>query len=358
MDRATAYPNEETTEIDVLNTNKFAMIGLGKLALAIIGTGPVLHGLPCTPGAGLTVQVAAGQIYLVEQTDATAYSSLGVDTHTLVKQGLLLDPVSLNCPAPTTAGQAINYLVQIGYQDADTGPVVLPFYNASNPTVPYTGPGGNGAPVATVRSAQCLVAVKAGTAAAAGSQTTPAVDAGFVAAYVVTVPTGATSVASGNIVAAANAPFLAGLLNSHHHGTAGQAPQIDLTSEVSGIIPIANLPATVRAGYYTDTGIANAYVVALAPSVSSYVNGLTVKFRAANGNAAASTLDAGAGPRPLLNNGAGALISGDLPVNGLVTATYDANLNSWLLESLVLSQIPSSSSTSAALALYQLGLVM
>ncbi len=208
MDRVTAYPLEETTELDVLNTNKFAMIGLAKLAVAVLGTGPYLHGLACTPGAGLNISVGAGQIYKTGAIDATAYSSLGTDSHMIVKQGIALDSTVLSCPAPTSAGKSINYLVQIGYADVDTGDAILPFYNASNPALPYTGPGGSGASITTVRSAQCLVQVKAGAVATTGSQATPAADAGFVAAYVVQVDYGMSVVPSANITLAASAPFL------------------------------------------------------------------------------------------------------------------------------------------------------
>ncbi len=209
MDRQIVYPSQIPLETDILSTNKDAMIGLAKLAEVVLGRVPVLIGLPCTPGTGLTVSVGAGQVYNLADIDATAYSSLAADTvHTVLKQGLLLDPVTLNCPAPGTVGQSINYLVEVAYQDIDTGAVVLPYYNSSNPAVPYSGPGNTGATNYTIRSGACTVQVKAGTAAATGTQTTPAVDAGFIDAYVVTVAYGAVSIVSGNISTVTGAPFL------------------------------------------------------------------------------------------------------------------------------------------------------
>lgn len=241
------YPGQVPLETDLLNTNKFAMLGLAKLAAALLGAGPLLYNLPCTPGTGLHVIVGAGQIYAMAAADASAYSSLAADSHQILKQGLLLDPVTLACPAPATAGQSINYLVQVGFQEADTGTATLQFFNSANPLQPYSGPNGTGSASTTVRSAQCVVSIKAGAAATTGLQVTPATDSGFIAAYVVTVANGAVSIASGNIAVAANAPFLANLTASHHGGVPGQAPKIHLDSEVQGILPLTNLPPSLAA---------------------------------------------------------------------------------------------------------------
>jgi hypothetical protein len=209
VDRIIVYPAAVPLETDILSSQKFAMMGLAKLAEVVLGNAPALIGLPCTPGTGLKVSVGAGQVYNVANIDATPYSSLAADTtHNTLKQGILLDPVVLNCPAPGTVGQSINYLVEVAYQEIDTNSVVLPFYNASNPSVPYSGPGGLGAASNTIRSGQCVVQVKAGAAATTGSQTTPAVDSGFIAAYVVTVAYGAASISGGNIAVASGAPFV------------------------------------------------------------------------------------------------------------------------------------------------------
>ncbi|HEX7642032.1 MAG TPA: phage tail protein [Burkholderiaceae bacterium] len=90
--------------------------------------------------------------------------------------------------------------------------------------------------------------------------------------------------------------------------------------------------------YEIDTGVANAYVVATTPATTAYLNGATVRFRVAHANTAASTLDAGAGPVPLLRGDGGALQKGDLPFDIVVCATYDQPTASFLLESMVYSQ--------------------
>lgn len=357
MDRTIVYPLEETTDTDLLNTNKFAMIALAKLAVAILGTGPHLHGLACTPGAGLTVSVAAGQILKTGAIDATAYSSLGADSHTILKQGLVLDATVLSCPAPTTAGKSINYLVQIGYADTDTGGTVLPFYNASNPAIPFTGPGGSGAAVSTVRAAQCLVQIKAGAAANTGSQTTPAVDSGCVAAYVVQVDYGMAAIPQVNITVASGAPFLAGLLSSHHGGGAGQAPKVDLATETTGTLPLANLPTGLTIWCGTSTGTANAQVVAVPTGMASFPTGTGIAWKVGAGltNTGALTLTVGGfgtvsvvkdgptGPIPLTG---GELVAGQV-ANGRFDGTT-LQLSSTELGTAALANASSNTGTVAA----------
>jgi hypothetical protein len=94
-----------------------------------------------------------------------------------------------------------------------------------------------------------------------------------------------------------------------------------------------------RVGDYSlDTGIVNAYVVAENPPIAAYVNGMQGTFRVAHACTGASTLNAGAGTRPLNNDVGGALQPGDLPVGTLVGWEYDGPSNTFLINSLVASQ--------------------
>lgn len=212
MDRLINYPGQIPLETDLLNTNRNTMIALGKLAGAMLGvSNNIVNGLAVVPTspAGLTVNVNAGEIYSLQNVDNTAYSSLPADTtDTVVKQGILLQPGNLSCPAPTTAGFSINYLIEATYQDNDTGSVVLPYYNASNPSQAYNGPNNSGTAQATNRQGKVVLQAKAGIAATTGTQTTPAVDAGYVALAVVTVANGQSTITSGNIVAVTSSQVL------------------------------------------------------------------------------------------------------------------------------------------------------
>jgi len=204
LDRQIIYPGQIPLETDQLFQNRATMVALGKMIGAILGTGNVVTGLsvgPNTPAA-LNVVVAPGEMYSLQNVDGTAYSSLPADTtHTCVKQGLSSDPVIVACPAPVTAGFSINYLIEVTFQEVDGSSVVLPYYNASNPTQAFSGPNNSGAAQSTLRQGKAVVQAKAGIAAATGTQVTPAVDAGFVAIAVVTVANGQTTITAGNIAA-------------------------------------------------------------------------------------------------------------------------------------------------------------
>lgn len=311
MDRATVYNGEELIETDILNGNKFAMIGLAKLAQAVLGTAPVLQGLACTPGTGLTAAIAAGQVYQMAAVDATPYSSLGADARQVLKQGILADPIALPVPAPGTAGKSINYLVQVQFQEVDTGALVLPFYNASNPAIPYSGPGGLGTSSMTIRSGKCAVQVKAGAMANTGSQVTPAADAGWIGAYSVQVDYGMTTVPAPNIAMVAGAPFLTLALPQ----AAGQA-QV----QNNGL------------RYAQDTGGANVYRAAYTPNIAVLVDGMMLEFQAATANTGASTFSPnGLAAKPIIGGAHQALQAGEIVAGGKVEVMWHAGLSSWVL---------------------------
>ena len=85
----------------------------------------------------------------------------------------------------------------------------------------------------------------------------------------------------------------------------------------------------------TDTGTADAYVVALTPTVTSYTDGLLVAFNPANPNVTNSpTLDAGAGPAamylPNIAPASSTLIPGDLS-NAIAYCIYSVARTGWVL---------------------------
>lgn len=196
MDRIKGRPLELLLQLvrenDLLRTNRFALSGLGWLARAALGDGPVLDGLACTPGEGLTVEVAPGALYQTAATDPTTYEDLPPDLRPVLKQGLMLDSAVLACPAPATPGQSIAYLVQASFAEADV----------ERPD------GGGGAAETVIRADQCLVSIKAGVAAATGSEKPPEPDAGAIGTWVVTVASDAVGVEPGDIALYAGAPFV------------------------------------------------------------------------------------------------------------------------------------------------------
>lgn len=217
MDRAIIYPGQVPLETDLLKTNQFGMVGLAKLAQAMFGTAGAAVGFTTTQTVvpSLAVLVGPGEIYSSENLEATAFSSLPQDlAHTVLKQGIALDATTLAVTPPGTPGFSINFLVQVDYQDLDSGSTVLPYYNATNPGVAYSGPANSGASQPVTRRGAVVVNLKAGTAAATGTQTTPAPDAGKFGLYVVTVANGASSVVNANISAYPGSALLTAPLTS------------------------------------------------------------------------------------------------------------------------------------------------
>jgi len=243
MDRQIVYPGAIPLDTDILNTQRNVMIAEGFLAQAMLGTGPVFNGLACTAQTvpNMTVSVGPGIVVAAETVDATAFGSLALDTaDALVKVGVNLTSNTFTLTAPSTSGDSINYLIEGAFSETDTTSVVLPYYNASNPTVAYSGPANSGAPQNTQRIQRVALQLKAGSQATTGSQTTPAVDAGYTALYVITVAYGATTVVNGNISTVAGAPFIGGgsllpgrLINVQKwsaHGTYTYVPTVGTNS--------------------------------------------------------------------------------------------------------------------------------
>jgi hypothetical protein len=150
----------------------------------------------------MSVSVAGGSLYAQNYVDLYAYGSLGTNTNALYKQAVNLTATALGpFTAPTTAGQSVNILIEAGLLESDGSPVLLPYMNAANPSVPYGGPANNGVAQPTRRTVSVPLQAKVGTPAATGSQTTPAVDTGWTPIAVVTIAHGQSSIVAGNIAA-------------------------------------------------------------------------------------------------------------------------------------------------------------
>ena len=152
------------------------------------------------------------------------------------------------------AGQSQWVLLQAGFTQTDTiapndpDNGLLNFFNSANWSKPLVGPGGNGLTVPTLRTNGVILNAVYGNPATTGSQSPPNTTSGYVGLYLILLTYGQTVVTQGEILTAgpsvgANvptnypyAPFLAGLLSSHHDGNPGQAPKINLATEVQGTL--------------------------------------------------------------------------------------------------------------------------
>jgi hypothetical protein len=103
-----------------------------------------------------------------------------------------------------------------------------------------------------------------------------------------------------------------------------------------------------------DTGIANAYVIATKPTITTLYNGVRVIFRAAHANTGACTLNVGPGAVTLVRSDGAALEAGDILGDAAYSAVYIATANKFWLVAPVPSQwsgattVPSPFANSAA----------
>lgn len=213
MDRPIFYRDEVSSEADVLVIARFAMEGLGLAMMDLVGEGTVVAGLPCTPTspASMNVVVGAGRIYQKELLDPEDYGTrlgtggIEADTdpdHSILKQGLLRDPVTFAITAPPTSGHSRVTLIQARFEEVDDAAEPASFYNTANPNAPIS------AEVSKFRRAKCVLSAKNGTSATTGTQTAPTADAGNVPVWLITVANGQTTITAPNIVQSPSAPLI------------------------------------------------------------------------------------------------------------------------------------------------------
>jgi len=211
MDRIIVYPGGIPLDTDILATNQNTMIALGYLAQMVLGANPVVDGLVCAPTVppSMAVTVSPGSIAQMSVVDVTGYGSLPANTTSpLIKMGISLASSLFSLQTPTTPGQSVAYLLEATLQEADVNLVTVPYYNAANPSQPYSGPTNSGQAQATRRVQQVQLQMKAGTPAATGSQIPPGADIGWVALNIVTINYGQTTIGSTSISVAPTSPVL------------------------------------------------------------------------------------------------------------------------------------------------------
>lgn len=208
MDRGIVYPASIPLDTDNLYPQRAAMEAIGWLMQAIWGSpnSAFVFGLGCTP-SGMNAVVGPGGIVATTVVDQNQYGSLPANTNALVKMGINQTSTSFPITAPTTSGDSINYLIQALFLEQDGSPLVLPYYNAANPSVTYAGPSNDGVSQNTRRTQTVSLETLAGTPAATGSQTTPTPTSGWTPLWVVTVAEGQSSLTQSDISVYPGAPF-------------------------------------------------------------------------------------------------------------------------------------------------------
>ncbi|MDE1009656.1 MAG: hypothetical protein OSB38_28755, partial [Paraburkholderia fungorum] len=320
MRRIETYVGQQVYEWAFSAQAQYTMTSIAKVCAALFGTGGTVNGLACTPTspATMTVQIGAGEIYQIEPLEATTCGTLPANTtNTILKQGIQLGTFTTGTFAtPGTSGQSINYLIEAQYQDSDisldptTGnsPVVLQFYNSTNPSTPWSGPNNSGSTSNTFRDGVIAYTIKPGVAAATGSQVTPSPDTGWIGLWVVTVPFGASTLTSANIAQYTGAPVL---------------PNGILQSIITG-----NLT------YGVDNGTANTYQATFPIPVTTLTDGMDVWVKIKTANTGASTFTPNPGvvsASPVVGAAHAVLQGGEFVASGRANLVWRQDITSWVL---------------------------
>lgn len=267
--RPIIYSEEQGRTFDILWGWRDAMIALSQMEQDITGSVATQFGgfvASATGPASLTINLGAGRIYQQAAVDSTSYGAIASDSDIIQQQGAAGAQQVTFTTSALSAGQSQWALVEAQFSQVDqiavgdpTGGLLL-YYNSANPAQPLQGPGNNGQIQPTTRLGTVAIKVIYGAPATTGSEVPPQPETGWAPMYLVDLTFGQTSIISNQILVAGpsvgsnvpsnypGAPFVAGLLSQHHKGIAGQAPQIDLTSEVKNVLPLSNIPASNTAG--------------------------------------------------------------------------------------------------------------
>lgn len=185
MDRLITYSGQIPLDTDILRVGRYVKIGVGNLAMQLYGANSAAWGFGVTRStSAMSLTIAPGFILSVAPVDAAAIGGNGgglpADAGTTENQYYSTSNTVITIPAAGTV-----YTVYGHCYEQDTDDIVLPFYNASNPSQTQAGPNNQGNPLPTVRSGvvDLIVALEE-----------PSVDIGFVLPlFTVSVPTGSTN---------------------------------------------------------------------------------------------------------------------------------------------------------------------
>jgi len=344
MDRTIFWSQNQSRTFDLVEGDHDVLLALGTAVQDVLNsTTTVLSGFAGTQTTvpSLTINLAAGRIYQQAPADATANGAIPQDNTVITQQGFLAASQVTLSTAGITTGQSRWALIEAQYSQvdsirtADPNGGLLFFYNSANPNEPFQGPGNDGDTTPTVRQGVVVVQVVLGSAATTGSETPPNPTSGWVPMYLVDLSYGQTAITSGQILTAGPsvgtgvpnnypyAPFLAGLLNSHHSGNAGQAPKINLATETQGTLPVTSVANL----YATDSGTVNALAVGYSPAPGSLsaLQGLLLKVKVANTNTSTTpTINVnGLGAVTIVSTDLTPLQPGELFAGGISQLIYD-----------------------------------
>lgn len=286
MDRVIVYPGQVPLETDILNTNKYAMVGLGRLAGAVLGSvasgAGLVEGLKVTSTVtpGLSVLVSPGSMYTSLAVDATDYSTVSADTsNSIPKQGILLSSFTLDCTSLKPAsGYRIVYITASLADDND-GTTVLPYYNSSNTAVALNGPGGASTLQARRRYTKLTISTRLGNSVTTGTAPLPTLSGNEVALATLLLRSTTTTISS-SADSSTNAYIISGRVTT----------TLDTTSIASGTYGLVD-----GNGASTDPHVYPPYASLNSANIftsSSLFNAIVTFGAGANSSQDASTVNA------------------------------------------------------------------
>ena len=209
MDRQIVYPGSIPLDTDLLSIQRNTLLALGSITKAILGSSPIVDGLACTPGSsGFSVSIGPGTLSMLMSLDDSSFGSLPADPTALLKTGV--NEASYAIPLATTPsqGSVLCWLIQATLQEVDDQSLSLQYWNAANPTIPFSGPNNSGTAQNTRRRTQLLFSAKSSAPVPVGTFAPPSADPGAVPLFGVTTWIGKSAVTADDIVVLPAAPVL------------------------------------------------------------------------------------------------------------------------------------------------------
>lgn len=208
MDRQIVYPGSIPLDTDLLSVQRNTLLALGSISKTILGSAPVVDGLACVPGGGFSVSIGPGTLSMAMALDTTTFGSLPADPTTLLKTGV--NPASTTISLGTTSSQSsvLCWVIQATLAEVDDQALSLQYWNAVNPTLPFSGPNNSGAAQNTRRRTSLVLTAKPSAPLPVGTFAPPNADPGSVGLYGVTTWVGKSGVTVDDIVVLPTAPIL------------------------------------------------------------------------------------------------------------------------------------------------------
>ena len=248
MDRQIIYPGSIPLDTDLLKVQRNTLIGLSALTKTVLGSSPVVDGLACSPsGPGYAVAIGPGTLSTLQALDSMPFGSLPAEPAPMLKTGVNLGSSTLQLGITADQGAVICWLIQASLEESDDQPLALQYWNASEPTIPFSGPGNSGAAQNTRRATKIKFSSKASSPVPVGTFAPPAADPGWVGLFGVTTWVGKPAITVEDIQTLPTAPILPFYLPDL---TPGFSRQIIITSSTTWTVParVARLRVRVVGG--------------------------------------------------------------------------------------------------------------